>query len=67
MIISTIGFKPMHIRPNAGIDLIVLLKTGKQILCSTCLVTSAEGQGIYFYHNKKAINEMTAKGWQLVK
>jgi len=66
-LVGFIGFKPMHIRPPKGVDVIVLLKNGKQIKCSTCLITSSDGQGIYFYHKRKSLDEMKATGWALFK
>jgi len=56
--------RPMHVRPEKGQRLSVLMKNGALLQdCTATLVWEGERSGIVIYHKRKAVDEALAAGW----
>ncbi len=61
---TPIGLRPMHIRPNKGQRVTILMRDGTQLHdCCATMICVADRAGIVIYHKRKAVDESLAKGW----
>ena len=62
--ITPIGLRPMHSRPNPGQRVTVLMRDGTQLHdCCATMIYVADRAGIVIYNKRKAVDESLAKGW----